>query len=115
MNVKKKVNGAINGTLDKVYKLIDKAPTTNLRIIVTLLLVIGTAIRYWAAGGGPTAWSPDWDWLMFLAAMSGLDVVQHWAKRKTAWSPTEQANAAVIRNGHEEVESTISAGEEEVG
>jgi len=78
------------------YKFLDKLPTTNARIALTLALALGTAIKYWASA----SWEPAWDWLMFLALMSGLDVAQHWAKRSTSWSPKEQAEAEVIRNGH---------------
>jgi len=70
-----------------------KIPTTNARIIVTLLLALGTAIRYWVSGHmmltGPTAgqwvqgWEPSWEWLAFLVTMSGLDAAQFLSKRAT--------------------------------
>lgn len=88
---------------------IANAPSTQLRIMVTLCLTIGTAIRYWAATGAEGSWQPNWEWLLFLAGMAGLDVWQHYNKRRTAWDPKMQAEAEVIRNGH-----TI-AGPEEIG
>jgi hypothetical protein len=57
--------------------------TTNTRVVVTLLLCVGTAIRYWAGDGGVDSWTPSLEWLTFLAAMSGLDVAQFHSKRKT--------------------------------
>ena len=54
-------------------------PTTQARVGVTLALALGTAIRYWAGGG----WEPSWEWLTFIAAMSGLDVTQFGVKRGT--------------------------------
>jgi len=55
-----------------------KLPTTQARVSFTLVCVLGTAIRYWIGG-----WAPSLEWLMFLAAMSGLDGVQFAAKRMT--------------------------------
>lgn len=81
---------------DKAYELVRKAPTTNIRILLTLAIVTGTAIKYWMHD----TWIPDWQWLVFLAGMAGLDVWQHHNKRKTNWSPKEQAEAIAIQNGH---------------
>ncbi len=86
--------------IDKTLEVLGKVPTTQLRILVTLALVIGTAIKIWRAPD----WSPEWDWLLFLAGMSGLDVLQHYGKRLTSWKPTEQANAVRIQNGHEPID-----------
>ena len=83
--------------LDKLYKLVETAPTTNMRILFTLGLALGTAIKYWASGG----WVPAAEWLIFLTGMAGLDVLQHHNKRKTTFSPTEQAEAVRIANGHD--------------
>lgn len=89
------------------YKLIAEAPTTNIRILVTLALVIGTAIKHWSSD----TWNPDWNWLIFLMAMSGLDVLQHFAKRKTAWHP-----ATVNGNGGPtEEEEEQEPSESEIG
>lgn len=54
-------------------------PSTNARIAVTLLCVLGTAARYWSSA----SWEPSVEWLAFLAAMSGLDAAQFYAKRVT--------------------------------
>lgn len=92
MNIGKIVTSVTN----KAYELMRKAPTTNIRILLTLAIVTGTAIKYWMHD----TWIPDWQWLIFLAGMAGLDVWQHNNKRKTTWTPKEKAEAIVIQNGH---------------
>jgi hypothetical protein len=54
-------------------------PTTNARIAVTLLCTIATCARVVLA----REWHPDPEWLVFLASMSGIDVLQFSAKRVT--------------------------------
>lgn len=63
-------------------------PSTNFRIAVTLFVVVLTAARYLTSGMNFGLFSmppfnPGADWLAFLAAMSGLDMAQFWAKRAT--------------------------------
>ena len=58
-------------------------PSTNTRIAVTLLCVVGTAVRYWASA----SWEPSDGWLTFLVAMSGVDVLQFHSKRTTQALP----------------------------
>lgn len=76
--------------MDTLIGWIGKVPTTNARILVTLVLAIGTAIRYWL--GGPSVavggvilpgWTPSIEWLGFIAALGGLDVAQFHSKRTT--------------------------------
>ncbi len=55
-------------------------PTTNARIAVTLLCTVATCARVVLA----REWHPDPEWLVFLASMSGIDVLQFSAKRVTA-------------------------------
>lgn len=89
--------------IDKVFDLISKVPTTALRVVITILLTVATGVMYFA-----TAFIPSYEWLGFLALMSGLDVAQFHSKRKTSWSPQEHAEADRIRTGHiiEEEECT---------
>lgn len=54
-------------------------PSTNTRIAVTLLCVLGTAVRYWSS----ESWAPSTNWLTFLGAMSGIDGAVFYAKRRT--------------------------------
>lgn len=53
-------------------------PTTNLRILVTLLLAAGTGGRVVFTG-----WAPPDAWLYFLTAWATVDVGQFLAKRAT--------------------------------
>lgn len=64
---------------DRVLVWLGKVPTTNARIVVTLVVIVGTAIRYWWNG----TWEPSGEWLTFLVAMSGVDVAQFHSKRVT--------------------------------
>ena len=81
--------------IDKVFDLISKVPTTALRVVITILLTVATGVMYFT-----TAFVPSYEWLGFLALMSGLDVAQFHSKRKTTHKPEELARAEVIRNGH---------------
>lgn len=67
--------------LDRVNAFLGRLPSTNARIAVTLVCVLVTALAYSIAWRAPdTGWE---SWLTFLAAMSGLDAAQFFAKRKT--------------------------------
>jgi len=73
-------------------KLAD-VPTTNLRIVVTLAVYVATAAVYLGLAIGrlfqldAKVWAPNWDWLAFIAVMSGLDAAQFVGKRKTHIPP----------------------------
>lgn len=61
-----------------IWRWIAVAPSTNLRICLSLLLSFGTGMRViW------TGWAPPGEWLMFLAGMAAIDVGQFAAKRIT--------------------------------
>lgn len=53
-------------------------PTTNLRILVSLALVVATAVKVLI-----TWQSPPTEWLIFLGSMLGLDTLHFAAKRAT--------------------------------
>lgn len=59
-------------------KWIAELPTTNVRIVVTILITIATAAVYLFTGR-----ASDGQWLAFLAVMSGLDAAQYLSKRAT--------------------------------
>lgn len=61
-----------------MMKWIGNLPTTQSRVVVTLLLVVATAVRYFVG-----SWAPSVEWLGFLIVMSGLDATQYTAKRLT--------------------------------
>ena len=58
--------------LKKLTGWVRDAPTTNIRILTTILLAVGTAGKYFAS----TEWEPSLQWLSWLALMAGLDIVQ---------------------------------------
>lgn len=63
-------------------------PSTNGRIFVTLFMSAATAGKVIATG-----WSPPWEWLTYLAANLGLDIMQFKVKRDThtgAGAPPEE-------------------------
>jgi hypothetical protein len=64
--------------LDRFVALLGRLPTTQARVAVTLLIALGTAVRYWVGG-----WEPSLEWLSFLTLYAGLDVAQFTAKRVT--------------------------------
>lgn len=78
-----------------MLKWIAKLPSTNARIVVTLVVLVCTAGRYLLT----TTWQPSWEWLVFLAAMSGLDVTQFYAKRKTYLKEDEDAQVQQEESG----------------
>ena len=86
-------------TIDKALEILAKIPTTQARIVVTIALTVATGVMYFA-----TAFVPGYEWLGFLALMSGLDVAQFHSKRRTTHKPEELARAEVIRNGHDDVD-----------
>lgn len=70
---------------ERVNAVLAKLPSTNARIAVTLVCVALTAVSYCIAWRSPDG---GWEaWLAFLAAMSGIDAVQFFAKRKTQNGP----------------------------
>lgn len=66
---------------ESVNAWLAKLPSTNARVAVTLMCVALTAIAFCIMWEAPAS---GWEaWLTFLAAMSGLDAAQFFAKRKT--------------------------------
>jgi hypothetical protein len=57
---------------------IERMPSTNARIGVTILMAMGTGARVLISG-----WSPPDNWLWFLTAWAGIDVLQFVGKRAT--------------------------------
>ena len=64
--------------MNRLNQFLATFPSTNGRILLSLLLMLGTGIRVlvsWTA--------PPWEWLVFLGAALGIDVVQFGMKRAT--------------------------------
>lgn len=62
---------------------IGKLPTMQARVCVTLGAVIITTLRYALGAWVLPAWAPSYEWLAFLALMSGLDLTTFKVKRAT--------------------------------
>lgn len=91
--------------LDRFVDVFNKISFTNVRILVTTILASGTAVTYWlsfwaaaerAAITGLTA-TPmpiDNNWLIFLGALGGIDVMQYVSKssRQTQVAVAQIAN-----------------------
>lgn len=78
---------------DRVIEWLGKFPSTNGRIVASIIAMLGTAIRYWWTSGGPNQWEPSATWLAFLATMAGIDTLQFNVKRKTHTPPTSSQEA----------------------
>lgn len=89
-------------------KWLASLPSTNARVAVTLFIAVATAGRYLLSGIGFgdfhfDIWEPSWDWLLFIAGMSGLDLASFYAKRKTdteyiaAKQPTVNVDTANVQ------------------
>lgn len=62
---------------------IGKLPTMQARVLVTLGSFVITTLRYAASGWLLKTWEPSYEWLGFLALMSGLDLKGFEVKRTT--------------------------------
>ena len=61
-------------------------PSTNLRILCSLAMALGTGTRVVGLG-----WNPPTEWLGFLVIWAGLDVGQFIGKRATNSPPPTSA------------------------
>jgi hypothetical protein len=86
-------------TFPKWLLYINSVSTTNLRIYVSCLVVIGTAVRYWATGVPPVE-----AWLWFLGGYAGVDVAHYTAKRMTFDKTVGTTGGATISNKNPEEE-----------
>lgn len=79
-----------------LWRLIGTMPSTNVRIAVSLVVLIATATRVvgWA-------WDPPTDWLIFLGVLLGVDVAQFASKRLTSskWHETENTSSGAPSRG----------------
>lgn len=88
----RKVKDAVLSLPQRYNVWLGKLPSTNFRIQWTMVVVLGTAIRYWTADTTWTAWrlsmhlgawEPSYEWLAFMAVMAGIDSWQFAKKRDT--------------------------------
>ena len=90
-------------TLDTVFTLIGKIPTTQGNCIVAWAATMATTIRYVFShdnflpnGQVTTHWVPDPYWLAFLLAYAGVSTAHFLAKRIT-----DTGYIAAKQNGHD--------------
>ena len=74
-----------NTRLQRLFSTIGSLPTTQLRILLTMVVVLGTAVQYLVSD----QWEPSGEWLMFLASMMGIDTLHFIGKRATQFRPTD--------------------------
>lgn len=75
----------------KRFEWLAELPTTQLRILVTLSIVVATAVRYLAIPDPPTELGA---WLGFLAGLAGIDTATVIGKRFTTDPAVITAEAA---------------------
>ena len=72
--------------MERWIEAFNRISFTNVRILVTTLLASGTGVAYWIAysrsfgGATPVDVAIDNNWLIFLAALGGIDVAQYVSK-----------------------------------
>lgn len=87
-----------------------KISTTNLRIFVTLGVVIWTAGTYF---NSPT-WIPSQSWLAFLLVMCGLDITQYGIKRFSFKPGSSTDNSTTVPTDDDDGGSTASTDVQEI-
>lgn len=64
--------------MNSVWKFFSEMPSTNVRIAMSIIMALATAVRVVFLG-----WEPSYQWLGFLVIWAGLDVAQFSSKRNT--------------------------------
>ena len=85
--------------MKKILDFIAKVPTTNTRIVSSIVMALGTWIKVLAIG-----WEPPVVWLGFLVAWAGIDAAQFVAKRATHL--TEEGHTIWKTNGKSKSKDT---------
>lgn len=80
--------------MQKFIDFMAKLPTTNVRIVSSIVMAFGTWIKVLVTG-----WEPSLVWLGFLIAWAGIDAAQFVAKRATYITP--EGHTCWKANGHE--------------
>ena len=79
--------------MKKILDFIARIPTTNARIVSSIVMALGTCIKVLS-----TNWIPAWEWLVFLIAWAGVDAAQFATKRMTHL--TEEGHSVWRANGN---------------
>ena len=83
------VTHAMARTPEVVLDWLSRAPTTNIRILMTCGCIVGVTLRYvltpahCANGVCAPGWEPSLTFLGFLLALAGVDTAHFIGKRKT--------------------------------
>lgn len=94
---------------DRYWPRLAALPTTTLRVVVALVLVLGTALRYLASA----TWQPSDGWLLFVGGVLGVETATFFVKRKTEWTPEQRAAALAPLAGETPLtarDATLGAG-----
>lgn len=79
--------------MNKIIDFIAKVPTTNIRIISSIIMALGTWVKVLVIG-----WEPPIVWLGFLVAWAGIDAAQFAVKRATHL--TDEGHTVWSANGN---------------
>jgi hypothetical protein len=100
--------------MGQVIDILEKIPTTKIRILVTVLLIGGTGVVYlifachsMTPSGTCTSWEPSSNWLIFLSALAGVDITQYAAKSFVGIKHAE-LNGTIANENCEPVEASVS-------
>jgi len=91
-------------TLGEFFETMEKFPTTRLRIICTIGLIVATGAVYLLHAchfqdpttHGCIGWDPSVNWIMFLSALAGVDVTQYFVKGFTSVKHAQVAASVAI-------------------
>jgi hypothetical protein len=86
-----------------MLQFIDNLPTTRIRILVTIGLIVATVVTWLkhacdvrSAQGICLGWEPSANMIMFLAALAGVDVAQYLSRGFINRSETPAASQKVV-------------------
>lgn len=92
-----------------IWKLIGEMPSTNVRIAVSMLMALATAVRVVGF-----SWEPPIEWLGFLTVWAGLDVAQFGKNRTTDYGyvaankPTPISSTSTLTQPDGTVSETVT-------
>jgi hypothetical protein len=92
--------------LVEFFEASEKFPTTRLRILSTIGLIVATGVVYLMHAckfQHPTThmcvgWEPSINWIIFLSALAGVDVTQYFVKGFTSVKHAEVAAHVAINS-----------------
>lgn len=87
-----------------INKFLEETPTTKVRVLATIGLIIGTGVVYLyhaCSYRHPVTyqcygWEPSMNWILFLSALAGVDVSQYFVKSFTGIKHAQVAASTAI-------------------